>query len=114
MPPWPRRVRFCWSFREALGLWVYGDQSGNALRLRVTDSAGQTFQPNGPRLDWTGWRWVEFELKDLKSAGHWGGANDGVARGWLHLDTLLLVDSTRDATTGTLHFAGPVLVRRDP
>lgn len=99
---------------EALGLWVYGDQSGNALRLRVTDSAGQTFQPNGPRLDWTGWRWVEFELKDLKSAGHWGGANDGVARGWLHLDTLLLVDSTRDATTGTLHFAGPVLVRRDP
>lgn len=101
-------------FPEALGLWVYGDRSGNALRLRVTDSAGQTFQPDGPRLHWTGWRWVEFDLKDLKSAGHWGGANDGVARGWRHLDTLLLVDSTRDPTSGTLHFAGPVLVRRDP
>lgn len=101
-------------FPESLGLWVYGDRSGNALRLRVTDSAGQTFQPDGPRLDWTGWRWVELDLIDLKSAGHWGGANDGVARGWLHLDTLLLVDSTRDPTSGTLYFAGPMLVRRDP
>jgi hypothetical protein len=101
-------------FPEALGLWVHGDQSGNVLRLRVTDEANQTFQPDGPRLDWTGWRWVEFDLKNLKSGGHWGGANDGVPRGWLRLDTLLLVDSTREPTSGTLHFAGPVLLRRGP
>ncbi|MCX6901923.1 MAG: hypothetical protein NTW03_00275, partial [Verrucomicrobia bacterium] len=41
---------------SALGLWIYGDRSGNFLRMRVTDERGQTFQPNGPALDWSGWR----------------------------------------------------------
>ena len=95
---------------QALGLWVFGDNSGNSLRLRVTDSGGQTFQPSGPRLDWTGWRWVEFDLADLTKAGHWGGANDGVVHGALRLDTLLLVDGTREPTEGTLYFAGPTLI----
>ncbi len=94
----------------ALGLWVFGDGSGNALRMRVTDSAGQTFQPNGPALDWTGWRWVEFDLNNLAKAGHWGGANDGVPRGALKLNTLLLIDGSRQKTGGTVYFAGPVVV----
>lgn len=98
---------------QALGLWIYGDNSGNALRLRVTDAGQQTFQPSGPDLTWTGWRWVEFDLADLKAAGHWGGANDGVARGALRLDTLLLVDGTRKKTAGTIYFAGPRLVYRE-
>jgi hypothetical protein len=94
---------------RALGLWVYGDGSGNRLRTRVTDAAGQTFQPDGPVLDWTGWRWVTFDLTDLRHAGHWGGANDGVVHGALHLDTLLLVDGSRHQTKGTVYLAGPVL-----
>ncbi|MBN2506635.1 MAG: cellulase family glycosylhydrolase [Verrucomicrobia bacterium] len=98
---------------QAVGMWVYGDRSGNALRLRVTDAAGQTFQPSGPPLDWAGWRWVEFDLADLKAAGHWGGANDGVARGVLRLDTWLLVDGTRGKTAGRIWFAGPASVRHD-
>ena len=97
---------------RALGLWVFGDDSGNVLRARLSDSTGQTFQPNGPELKWTGWRWVEFDLANLQQAGHWGGADDGVARGKLKLDTLLLVDGTRNKTAGTLYFAGPALVFR--
>ncbi len=95
---------------QALGLWVYGDNSGNSLRMRLADSAGQVFQPNGPRLDWTGWRWVEFDLADLRNAGHWGGADDGVARGQLRLDTLLLVDGSRKKTAGTIYFTGPAFI----
>lgn len=95
---------------QALGLWVFGDGSKNALRLRVTDSQGQTFQPSGPDLDWQGWRWVTFDLADLKHAGHWGGPDDGVVRGTLRLDTLLLVDSARQKTAGTLYFTGPTLI----
>jgi len=94
----------------SLGVWVYGDASDNVLRMRVTDESGQTFQPNGPELKWTGWRWVEFDLANLQQAGHWGGADDGVARGKLKLDTLLLVDGSRSKTAGTLYFAGPALV----
>ena len=95
---------------RALGLWVYGDNSGNALRMRVTDESGQTFQPGAPNLDWQGWRWVEFDLADLAQAGHWGGADDGIAKGGLRLDTVLLVDSSSRKTSGTIHFAGPVLI----
>jgi polysaccharide biosynthesis protein PslG len=95
---------------RALGLWVYGDGSGNALRTRVIDSSGQTFQPGVPNLDWQGWRWVEFNLADLSTAGHWGGMNDGVPHGGLRLDTLLLVDGSSRKTSGTVYFAGPTLI----
>jgi polysaccharide biosynthesis protein PslG len=94
----------------ALGLWVYGDRSGNLLRMRVVDSTGQTFQPNGPALDWTGWRWVSFDLVNLKNAGHWGGPNDGVARGELRLDAPLLLDGSSRKTAGTICFAGLSLI----
>jgi len=91
---------------KALGLWVYGDNSGNALRARVRDASGQTFQPSGPNLNWTGWRWVTFDLEDLGSAGHWGGANDGVVNGSLTLDTPLLLDGTRRKSAGRIYFCG--------
>jgi hypothetical protein len=95
---------------QALGLWVHGDGSQNALRARVTDDQQQTFQPTGPDLTWTGWRWVTFDLANLKHAGHWGGPDDGEVHGGLRLDTLLLVDSARKQTSGTVWFAGPVLI----
>ncbi len=96
-----------------LGLWVRGDGSGNTLRVRLRDETGQTFQLNGPRLNWTNWRWVAFGLHDLGAAGHWGGANDGIPRGRLMLDTLLLIDGTREKTDGTVYLAGPTVVIPD-
>ena len=91
---------------SALGMWIHGDGSKNALRLRVMDSGGQTFQPTGPNLTWQGWRWVTFDLTDFQHAGHWGGANDGVAHGDLRLDCPLLLDGSRSETKGTIYFAG--------
>ena len=95
---------------RALGLWIYGDGSGNGLRARLMDTGGQCFQPSASNLDWTGWRWVTFDLADLRHAGHWGGADDGVVHGALRLDTLLLVDGSRKKTAGTVWFAGPTLI----
>jgi hypothetical protein len=94
----------------ALGVWVYGDGSGNALRLRVRDASGQTFQPSGPNLDWTGWRWVTFDLNGLPNAAHWGGANDGAPQGSLILDTALLLDSGKRKTAGRIYFTGVTAV----
>jgi hypothetical protein len=90
----------------ALGLWVFGDQSGNSLRIRIRDSSGQTFQSTGPNLDWAGWRWVTYDLTNFASASHWGGADDGVARGNLSLDTALLLDSVKRKTSGRIYFTG--------
>jgi polysaccharide biosynthesis protein PslG len=95
---------------KAIGLWVMGDGSGNLLRLRVTDAQGQTFQPDGPALDWSGWRWVSFDLADLRQAGHWGGPNDGVVRGRLRLDCPLLLDGASRKTSGTICLAGPAWI----
>lgn len=95
---------------QALGMWIYGDGSKNVLRARVTDERGQTFQPNGPALDWTGWRWVAFDLADLSHAGHWGGPDDGQVHGKLRLDTPLLVDGSRNKTAGSVCFTGLCLV----
>jgi len=77
---------------EELGMWMYGDGSGGILRARFTDATGQTFQPDGGKQDWKGWRYVSFPLRgDI--GGHWGGADDGKIHYPIRLDTPLLVDS---------------------
>jgi hypothetical protein len=95
---------------EKFGLWVFGDGSGNHLRLRFVDATGQTFQPDGGRLDWRGWRYVTF-LFDASRCGHWGGAQDGIIHDPIHWDSLLLIDSARrEATAGEVYVACPVLI----
>ncbi len=95
---------------RALRVWVYGDGSGNLLRLRLTDASGQTFQPGGQRLDWRGWRPVTIPL-DARGSGHWGGADDGVIHYPIRWDTLALIDSAgREKTAGEVYLASPMLV----
>lgn len=95
---------------QALGLWLLPDDSGNRVRTRVRDATGQTFQIDGPSLRGREWQWVVFPLTHLESAGHWGGAGDGIPRGGLTMDTLLLVDGRREATSGTVYFCAPTLL----
>ena len=101
---WQRQPIAGWP--NALGMWIHGDGSNNALRMRLIDSTGQTFQPTGPNLTWQGWRWVTFDLTDLKHAGHWGGTDDGVPNGDFKLDCPLLLDGSRNQTKGTILFTG--------
>ncbi len=95
---------------RALGLWLRGDGSGNHARLRLTDSTGQTHQPGGERIQWTGWRFVRFALDE--PGAHWGGANDGVLHYPLRLDTLLLIDQADPAhpSQGVIGIAAPTLM----
>ncbi len=94
---------------KALLLWVWGDESGNRIRMRVIDSTGQCFQPHGEAIAWRGWRQVALRL-DGENAGHWGGRNDGVIHYPVHLDTLVLIDSTRKANAGRVFVAAPMWV----
>lgn len=95
---------------QALQMWVHGDGSGNHARLRFTDETGQTFQPNGAPISWTGWKLVTFAL-DGSNAGFWGGRNDGIIQGKIHFDTLFLLDSAnRTVGQGTVYLAAPTLV----
>lgn len=99
---------------EAFGLWVYGDGSGQSVRMRFRDATGQTFQPDGGLLDWTGWRFVTFALTlaNRSNAGHWGGANDGVIHYPIHIENLFLLDSAGGAkkTRGSLSLGRPSVI----
>lgn len=81
---------------KAVGMWVYGDGSGNMLRCRITDSTGQTFQPDYGPITWTGWRFVTMRL-DGGFPGFWGGANDGIVHYPIRWEAVLLVDSNQQS-----------------
>jgi hypothetical protein len=83
---------------KALGLWVYGD------------ATGQCFQPNAPNVTWKGWRYVTFAM-DGTEAGFWGGANSGVVTYPIRWDTLFLLDGSNRKTQGAVYIAGPTLIR---
>ena len=49
---------------SAYGVWVSGDGSGNNVNIpHFLDATGQTFQVNGPAIDWIGWRFLSFPLR---------------------------------------------------
>lgn len=99
-----------------LGLWVYGDGSGNTVRMRFQDASGQTLQANGLPLTWQGWRFVPFRLVaspgESADLGHWGGANDGQVHYPVTVDTLFLLDSrlVTAQNAGTLWIKQPVVL----
>ena len=100
-----------------LGMWVYGDGSGNTLMATVTDSQLRTSQMFLTALDFTGWRYVSAELPEgaayLNSLDVvYGG---GAASGALWLDQLTTAnENVSDAAvpTVTLTVSGAQLTAR--
>lgn len=81
---------------KAVGMWVYGDGSGNMLRCRITDSTGQTFQPDYGPITWKGWRFLTMRLDGVPGF-FWGGANDGVVHYPIRWEAVVLVDSNQQS-----------------
>lgn len=75
---------------KELGMWLYGDASGNTLRTRFKDTTGQTFQATFGPIDFTGWKWITIPMNGTEH--HWGGANDGVIHYPIRFDAMVLVD----------------------
>jgi exopolysaccharide biosynthesis protein len=48
---------------DALGLWVYGNESGHWLRAEIKDVNGKTYKLDfANNIDWKGWKSVKAEL----------------------------------------------------
>jgi len=97
----------------ALGLWLYGDGKGCQPRLRFVDATGQTFQPDGPKIDFTGWRYLQFPLQNTDDSHltHWGGANDGEIHYPIKWDSLLILDNvSRQPVEGEIYLSAPTLI----
>ena len=94
---------------SALSVWVKGDGHGNSLRCRFRDAKGETFQPTAGAVGWGYWKRVSIPL-DGRDAKSWGGGEDGRVDYPIAWDSIFHLDSTREACTGVLELASPVLV----
>ncbi len=94
---------------DALLVWVYGDASGDMLRMRFEDSKSQTFQPDYGPINWRGWRRIRFSLRGDR-AGFWGGPVDGVVHYPIRVTVPVLVDLVGRAGSGSIQIAGVVVV----
>ena len=98
--------------RALFGLWIYGDSSHLAPRLRVKDALGRVWQPAVAQIKWTGWKYVEMKLDE--STANWGGEEDKQKRGPkfpLKWEAPFLLDNPhRGAHKGTIWFSMPVLI----
>ncbi|HSI12642.1 MAG TPA: cellulase family glycosylhydrolase [Chthoniobacter sp.] len=95
------------------GCWLHGDGKGCQARIRFTDATGQTFQPDGPKIDWMGWRYITFPMESNggKELAHWGGANDGEIHYPIKWDTLFLLDNvSRQPIEGEIYLSAPTLI----
>ena len=93
--------------------WLHGDGKGCQARVRFTDSTGQTFQPDGPKIDWKGWRYVTFPMRppEAKPLAHWGGANDGQVHYPIQWDSIFLLDNaSRQPVEGEIYLSAPTLI----
>ena len=79
---------------KELGMWLYGDGSGNKLVCRVADKTGQVFQASYGAITWTGWRWVTMRFAG-DDVYHFGGANDGVIHYPIKLQSMVLLDNAK-------------------
>jgi polysaccharide biosynthesis protein PslG len=86
------------------GLWVNGDNSNVWLQATFADAGGEKFQLNGPRVTWTGWKYVTFTTTQFNA--HWGGNNNAVMDGNITLNKILLVDPLGVPTNGSLRITG--------
>lgn len=100
-----------------LGMWVYGDGSGNTLMATVTDSQLQTSQILLTALNFTGWQYISAELPEgaayLNSLDVvYGGT---AASGEIWLDQLTTANENVSDTTApavTLAVSGTQLTAR--
>jgi hypothetical protein len=94
-------------------MWLHGDGKGCQARIRFKDASGQTFQGDGPKIDFTGWRVAKFPMQPSQDhhLAHWGGANDGIIHYPIAWESIFLLDNiSREAVEGEIHISAPTLI----
>jgi hypothetical protein len=98
---------------EAFALWIYGDGKGCQARIRFKDASGQTFQSDGPKIDYAGWHVAKFPMQPSQDhrLSHWGGANDGIIHYPITWESIFLLDNiSREPIEGEIYISAPTLI----
>lgn len=97
---------------SAAKIWVRGDGSNTAARLRFVDSSGQTFQPDYGQIDFDGWKCLTAPMTGSQ-AGYWGGPGDGVVRYPIAWDSFFLLDNVGGRKKCGRVYLGPLMLVYD-
>ena len=93
---------------QSCTLRIDADGSGNSVRIRFSDSKGQTFQSDGGRMSEKGTMFFTCRMDGVNTA-HWGGPDDGVVYYPIRFESIV-IDGTRTATgPHTIKISPPVL-----
>ena len=91
---------------------IYGDGSGNSLRINFTDGSGEFYQAVVAKIDWTGWKEIET---DLIFNTHWGGDNNGRMDGGVtFLSWVLNSEPKRTKSKGSIGIASFTIFSEPP
>ncbi len=71
----------------AIKLWVYGNEKGNLVYMRIVDGTGETFQYRLGNLT-PGWQLLEVDLAN--PIGSWGGDEDRLLDGPVRVDSIIV------------------------
>lgn len=91
---------------STLSVWMYGDNSGNKVRLCVRDSetTSDLFVSDYVTVDFTGWRKVDWQV-GVDPTTKWAGNGDGLVTGPnLKLDSIHVSKGASSPASGHLYF----------
>ncbi|MCX7718193.1 MAG: fibronectin type III domain-containing protein [Candidatus Sumerlaeaceae bacterium] len=85
-------------------LWVYGDNSGNAVQICLRDSDNELFRNTTTTINFTGWREITWNIaSDWRE--RWAGSGDNTITGPdLRLDSIHITRGGSSPASGYLYF----------
>ncbi len=93
---------------KRIGLWVYGDKSGNVLAVRIHDAGKEIYQYElAKKIDWDGWKYLEADLEKPNSKH--GGDGNGTIDFPIAFQGLVVGIVPVRKTEGILYFDGLVV-----
>jgi uncharacterized lipoprotein YddW (UPF0748 family) len=109
----PATVFFDTTF--VLQLMVFGDGSGSLLRLAIDEAAAKNTLPEVTqwvKVDWYGWRLVEWKLSDPAVVGTWLATNNILDGNKLSIDSIQLTKTAESSVSGAIYFDNLVIVKK--
>ena len=109
----PAAVFFDTTF--TLQIHVFGDGSGTLLRLALDEVAAKNTLPEVTqwvKVDWYGWRLVEWKLSDPAVVGTWLATNNQLDGSKLSIDSIQLTKSGDSAVSGAIYLDNLVVVTK--
>ena len=111
----PREVVFDTSY--TLQVYIYGDGTGNRFRFAIDEGSGTSW-PNHEvskwfKIDWIGWKLVEWDLGEPEMTGSWIG-NGILDMDSYRIDSFQLTNDAGSSDSGKVYFDNLRIVKKSP